>query len=218
MPLRAPAAPARAAPRRPSALPARLAPPKMAAAPPRAGGVPEPGPGGCMTAAERGERGGVGAAAGARSAGRGRVSSAVRAARNGRLSARVWPPERGGEAEKETFLTERFPAGAPAAPPRPCWEPGAAGGRGAAPREGARRGAGSCRSSLGRRCGGSGRLSGSEGVAASARLSRPKGTELKQGGKSPAAASLGRYVSAWNPRSGFPGARGFEGCVSWAPN
>lgn len=43
-----------------SALPARLAPPKMAAAPPRAGGVPEPGPGGCMTAAVRGERGGAG--------------------------------------------------------------------------------------------------------------------------------------------------------------
>lgn len=42
----------------------------MAAAPPRAGGVPEPGLGGCMTAAERGERGGIGAAAEARSAGR----------------------------------------------------------------------------------------------------------------------------------------------------
>lgn len=80
-------------------------------------------------------------------------------------------PERGGEAEKETFLTERVPAGAPAAPSRPCWEPGAAGGRGAAPREGARRGARSCRSSPGGRCGESGRLSGSGGAAAGARLS-----------------------------------------------
>lgn len=28
--------------------------------------------------------------------------------------------------ERETFLGEPFPAGAPAAFPRPCWEPGAA--------------------------------------------------------------------------------------------